>query len=558
MSEDAIRVWKEIMIFQICSGSCSFAASSLIVTFIAINGLVTPYRRIIFGLSVSDMFQSFAILAGPFLIQSDTPMAIWGIGNMSTCHFDGFLYYAGLTATPMYTVFLCVYYVYKLKNRMSDAQFTQRMEKKVHAAIIMTTVGLCLTALGMKVINPSALGNSCGPASMPTGCNQNPELYGECDPNIQQGVKFFLAFGIGVVPAITLVGIIICMGLIFWHMLMRERIFGTRGNKRPTRTAEQSSNVEMEGNVLSFSSSRSKRRKRYLRSSELASYDEESSSSRDESSLFIVEERQTHHIGNIDHNIDDDDDNAVSKNLTSDDSHGVSNRESSTYASISVNAASSNTPQLPRIQDAAPSLSKVSGDCSNGGGISVNAFSSTASIGPNNNNDAAVQNTSKVSENWSNCGGISVDIFPSEDFISSVDNQLLVKIFDNDIAPPVTTTPHTTNADLETLSRLYKKELLLQVCCYVLVFCLTTMPYIILCIKLLNGTEPSKNLLRTSATLYPLAGFFNIIVYTRWNVTSWRRKHPECSRLRAFYLVLKAGGDLPSEGTEVEEGESAS
>eukprot|EP00553_Chaetoceros_curvisetus_P005973 CAMPEP_0204619498 /NCGR_PEP_ID=MMETSP0717-20131115/5857_1 /ASSEMBLY_ACC=CAM_ASM_000666 /TAXON_ID=230516 /ORGANISM="Chaetoceros curvisetus" /LENGTH=240 /DNA_ID=CAMNT_0051633513 /DNA_START=90 /DNA_END=810 /DNA_ORIENTATION=+ len=61
------------------------------------------------------------------------------------------------------------------------------------------------------------------------------------------------------------------------------------------------------------------------------------------------------------------------------------------------------------------------------------------------------------------------------------------------------------------------------------------------------GNVPSKTLMRTSAMLYPLSGFFNVIIYTRWNVSSWRRKHPECSRLQAFWLILKAGGDVPKD-----------
>ncbi len=99
--------------------------------------------------------------------------------------------------------------------------------------------------------------------------------------------------------------------------------------------------------------------------------------------------------------------------------------------------------------------------------------------------------------------------------------------------------------DVETLSRLYKRELLTQACCYVLVFFLTNIPCLTMSLQVINGIPPSKIVLRANTMLYPLAGFFNIIVYTRWNVASYRRKHPECSRCRAFCLVLRAGGDLP-------------
>ncbi len=561
MQEDAIYFWKESVIMQICSGACSFAASSMIVTFIAINGLVTPYRRIIFGLSMSDMFQSFAIVAGPFLIESDAPTAIWGIGNEWTCQIDGSLFIVGMGATPMYTLFLCVYYVYKLKNRMTDAQFTERMEAKIHVMIIVINIGVCLAALGLKVINPSAIGNSCCPASVPTGCNQNPEVFGECDPKIQPAVKFFLAFGIGVVPVLTLVGIIICMGLILWHELMRERIFGTRGrSKRPkTRSAmELNANDETVGNgrISRVLSTHGKRRQRYLRSSELISYVEESSSFHHASSLVINDEEcRTLSIENIDDNNTNADD-AESKSLSNDDIQGAKkSTESSAFASTSiVNTATENNPQSPQTNDAVQSTSNTSEPWSNSDGTKVDAFvARNESMGSDN----AIQS---IAENWSNCGGISVDIFPSSnEMISSSDHHLLARVLEDNEAVPTATPTSATNApDLETLSRLYKKELLLQICCYVLVFCLTTIPFFTLNLQLVHGITPSKIFLRINALLYPLAGFFNIIVYTRWNVASWRRKHPECSRIRAFYLVLKAGGDLPSEDTEVEEREDAS
>ncbi len=32
------------------------------------------------------------------------------------------------------------------------------------------------------------------------------------------------------VPVLSLVGIIVCMSMIFWHVLKREVVFGTRGS----------------------------------------------------------------------------------------------------------------------------------------------------------------------------------------------------------------------------------------------------------------------------------------------------------------------------------------
>ena len=47
-------------------------------------------------------------------------------------------------------------------------------------------------------------------------------------------------------------------------------------------------------------------------------------------------------------------------------------------------------------------------------------------------------------------------------------------------------------------------------------------------------------------TFYPLGGLFNIIVYTRQKWQSVRKKR-ECSRISAFFAVLRHGGELPDD-----------
>ena len=48
-------------------------------------------------------------------------------------------------------------------------------------------------------------------------------------------------------------------------------------------------------------------------------------------------------------------------------------------------------------------------------------------------------------------------------------------------------------------------------------------------------------------TLFPVGGFFNILVYTRPSVVTLHRRYSEYSWLRALWMVLKAGGEVPEE-----------
>lgn len=61
-------------------------------------------------------------------------------------------------------------------------------------------------------------------------------------------------------------------------------------------------------------------------------------------------------------------------------------------------------------------------------------------------------------------------------------------------------------------------------------------------VKFFRNDEPFALALLNRVFL-PSQGFFLIMVYCRPNVLSLRKNHPEYSRVKAFWLVLKSGGD---------------
>jgi hypothetical protein len=143
------------------SGSLSTCSSLVMAIMISRShgGLSTPYRRIIFGLSISDIIQSISVILGPFLVPNDevndstAAESSWAIGNVHTCDFQGFIQTFGAAATCMYTLFLCLYYYCKLKRNMNDATFTKKIEKKMHCLIVLFNLAVCLSALATKTFN---------------------------------------------------------------------------------------------------------------------------------------------------------------------------------------------------------------------------------------------------------------------------------------------------------------------------------------------------------------------------------------------------------------------
>lgn len=101
------------------------------------------------------------------------------------------------------------------------------------------------------------------------------------------------------------------------------------------------------------------------------------------------------------------------------------------------------------------------------------------------------------------------------------------------------------------LTRLYVREAVLQSSLYVLGFVAV---YIVPLILALQLTIDKKTNLQDSELpllftfLFPLGGLYNILVYTRPNISSLRRREPTISWLKAFLLVVRAGGESPQQG----------
>ncbi len=224
---------------QLSTAFLSFVASTAMAIMIARTGpgLSVPYRRIIFGLSMADIFQSLGFLFGPISLPSSIPYSL-GIGNDATCKTTGYLIYVGHLAVPMYTCFVCWYYLCKLKYRMSDDGFKHQSEKKIHALIILSVVIVSLTAVGLDIFHPVPARTFCSFAPTPFGCTFNDEV--ECDNTKKTLDRIFLTIRMSI-HVVCIFGMIGMMAMIYMHAIIHSRIFQHRSssNDRQDRTEIQ-------------------------------------------------------------------------------------------------------------------------------------------------------------------------------------------------------------------------------------------------------------------------------------------------------------------------------
>ena len=220
------KMWRVLTACQISSASLSLVASSIVAFMVArsrkrTNSILvhSPYHRIIFGLSISDILQSFAMLSGPFLSPAYAPQALWGVGNKLTCNMNGIFFVVGFTSTSMYTFFLCYFCLCKVKTNMTDDAFSQKIEWKMHTFIIAFNVIVCVAGLITKTFN-TVDGKLCIINASPPGCRQNPEINGECDETILRNATLLGFATRFVTTVLCLAGIIVCMVKICWHVMI--------------------------------------------------------------------------------------------------------------------------------------------------------------------------------------------------------------------------------------------------------------------------------------------------------------------------------------------------
>ncbi len=198
-----------LYICSICTGSLSLLSSGTITIMIMISKdrLTCPFRRLIFGLSVADVIQSAAMIAGPFSLPKHQQGALWSNGSEFTCELQGFALHTGFAGVPMYVLSLSAYYLCAVRYNIKDRVFSKKVEPYLHAVSIIWTLGGGVACWSCGVFNMMASGNVCWYTPYPSNCLSNDDV--EC----QRG-KLAFTFGwlFGGSNAVTLCGIMYCLG----------------------------------------------------------------------------------------------------------------------------------------------------------------------------------------------------------------------------------------------------------------------------------------------------------------------------------------------------------
>jgi hypothetical protein len=208
-----------------------------------------PYRRIMIGMSIADLFSSFFLY---FLSSWPIPSGynVFAIGNAGTCAAQGFLGSIGVIGTPLYNCALATFYLLVLKYKWNDRKL-QSVEKWFH--IFPWVVSVSYALVGVICRSYMGLAWFCWIGSeYPVGCSSSDEY--ECIQDGRYSNILFLSYM--VITVGSLIYVIVTMTITYKTALTIERNsdqynFLSIASKRNTKIAIiQSSRVKTSTRIL--------------------------------------------------------------------------------------------------------------------------------------------------------------------------------------------------------------------------------------------------------------------------------------------------------------------
>jgi hypothetical protein len=135
--------------------SCVASATIMFMILRSKKKLKDPYRRIIFCMSMYDIFSSLPVALRPFkVLLTSSGHSSLALGTQASCDLLTYIQIVGVVGTPMYSLSLNIYYLFVIKYRMRERHFRRKVEPFIHIIPALWTLGGATFALFSKMFNP--------------------------------------------------------------------------------------------------------------------------------------------------------------------------------------------------------------------------------------------------------------------------------------------------------------------------------------------------------------------------------------------------------------------
>lgn len=226
MSVDLDKQFEVVKIIQTFTGTLSFLGSSIIISIIlrSKTKLNSSYRRLIFGMSVSDLSSS--------CVQA---LSCIPTNSVLACNLQAFFLHIGTLNTQMYNASLCIYYVLTICFDKKDPWIRKKVEPFLHSISTFWNVGTGIFFMVSKNFNQA--GANCWIAPAPRDCFLDPDI--ECERGVN-AIKLRWWFSAYQMIAIFLI-IIVSMGMLICKVKRQENVMNRRFSVLPRQLQSQES-----------------------------------------------------------------------------------------------------------------------------------------------------------------------------------------------------------------------------------------------------------------------------------------------------------------------------
>ena len=147
----------------------SAIGSSLIIYMVLTSNRKTPYRRILLGLSCSDLLSSIILPFQGFLLPADSSNRAWAFGNDQTCTFLGWGQQMSFMSV-FYNGMLSIYFLLTVRYGMKDPAVAKSYEPWMHIMSVGYPFVTATVGAGMGFYHEYLIAQGCWVYEWPEGC----------------------------------------------------------------------------------------------------------------------------------------------------------------------------------------------------------------------------------------------------------------------------------------------------------------------------------------------------------------------------------------------------
>lgn len=234
------------------------AIISMIGSYIVIREVLVDHRqrrgkaipRILLEMCIADLLFSSGWFLATWPSPSDVENLWHNVGNIATCNFQGFLLQFGLTASPLFNIFLATFYLLMVRYNWTDARL-QKLEWWVHGGVWIFSLACSIFPIFLGLYNNAW--TVCWFESVPAGCKDS-YRYGDEATCVRGDNAWIYAVAFTVFPVLICVFLsFVIMGMIYSFVRKTEKRMSRYAGSQSRLNAMTSKLSKQASSILSSS-----------------------------------------------------------------------------------------------------------------------------------------------------------------------------------------------------------------------------------------------------------------------------------------------------------------